>query len=177
MANHTDTEPNKRELLESLLQEGMVLLHLDASGPGVDVPPGLRSECELGLNLSYRFQGHLAVHEEGVQATLSFAGEPYPCSLPFDAVYAMVSHDTGEGFFFPTEAPPAALAALAAALESGDQPVAEVTEVARQADTPRRPMLSVIEGGPAPGEVDEADEAEPADEQKSDGRPRLRLVK
>ncbi|MDF1561920.1 MAG: ClpXP protease specificity-enhancing factor SspB [Deltaproteobacteria bacterium] len=171
-----ENQPSKRELLESLLAEGMVLIHLDASNPGVDVPPGLRDEHELGLNLSYRFAGPLAVDEAGVYATLSFSGEPYACALPFDAVYAMVSHDTGEGFFFPTEAPPSALAALAAALEDGEGAISEVP--ATEAAVPERPKLSVIDGGAPPAvETEEDTEGEQAREAGESSPPRLRLVK
>jgi len=200
MGNDTP-EPTKRELLETLLAGGMVLIHLDARVRGVDVPPGLRDEGELGLNLSYRFEGPLAVEDEQVQATLSFAGVPYACTLPFEAIYAMVTHDSGEGYFFPADAPPTALAALAAVLEeeSAGSPghadaSASGAQVSRQAAvsmaTPTGPSLSLIDcdGDALDPAADTQTFSNPAEQPAIDGeapteaedaapRPRLRLVK
>jgi stringent starvation protein B len=187
-----DPQTSKRDLLLTLLDEGKVLVRLDARAEGVDVPPMLRDEAELGLNLSYRFAGPLRVEDEGVAATLSFSGEPYACYVPFTAVYAMVSHRTGEGFFFPADAPPSALATLARALEKHDgdssavQPASPAQENDRPAqnvpvkEAPEGPpaqaqgaFLRVVEGGakPPPAETPER-----ASETEQTGRPRLRLV-
>ena len=174
-------EPSKRELLESLLSRGMVLVHIDARASGVDVPPGLRGECELGLNLSYRFQGKVTVDEAGVVATLSFAGEPYACALPFDAVYAMVAHDTGENFFFPADAPPTALAARAAVLEQeASEDRADASGEVEPDDARPRPALSIIDGGKSGGPDEPPPTSEARGTPDSDAptpvRPGLRLV-
>jgi len=118
MANQIQI-PGKRELLESLLEQGMVMVRLNSNAEGVNVPPQLRNDEQLGLNLSYRFQGPLFIHDEGIEATLSFAGVPYACTLPFSAVYALVSHHSGAGYFFPEDAPESALLELA---EEADEP-------------------------------------------------------
>jgi stringent starvation protein B len=88
---------SKREVLERLLGQGMVMVYLDARRPGVRVPPALRDDAQLRLNLSYRFSSHdLAVSDEMVSCTLSFSGQPYYCELPVDAIFAVTSHVTGE---------------------------------------------------------------------------------
>jgi stringent starvation protein B len=114
--------PSKREVLERLLGEGMVMVHLDARRPGVRVPPALRGEAQLRLNLSYRFASRdLTVGEELVGCTLSFSGQPYYCELPVDAIFAVTSHVTGEALVWPDS--------LAAALEGQLVPRAPLAAV------------------------------------------------
>jgi len=82
----------------------MVMVHLDARWPGVRVPPALRGDAQLRLNLSYRFPNHdLSVGDEIIGCTLSFIGQPYYCELPVDAIFAAASHVTGEFQVWPAE--------------------------------------------------------------------------
>jgi stringent starvation protein B len=96
---------NKRVVLAELLEQGMVLVTLDARTEGVDVPPHLRDDAQLRLNLSYRFGLPMILDEGGIRATLTFAGSPYPCCLPWRAVYLFVSHVTGRPILFPDDVP------------------------------------------------------------------------
>jgi stringent starvation protein B len=140
--------PSKREALERLLGQGMVMVHLDGRRPGVRVPPSLRGDAQLRLNLSYRFASRdLSVGDEVVGCTLSFSGQPYYCELPVDAIFAVTSHVTGEALVWPES--------LAAALEN---PLA-----------PRAPVSGVAPPGEHPGN----ETTEPA----LPARPHLRLVK
>jgi len=178
-----DTQaPSKKSLLERLLDQGMVMVHLDARRDGVDVPGQFRAEADLRLNLSYRFShGDLALGEDEVSATLNFDHGPYRCEVPLPAIFAVVSHVTGEGFFFPGDAPPEALAALAAMVtqeEDGEielPPPGEARpEVDDDEDLPaplERPVLRAIDGG------GENDEAEDDDEARPRRPPHLRVVK
>ena len=45
----------KRAILAELLEQGMVLVTVDARHQDVDVPPHLRQDAQLRLKLSYRF--------------------------------------------------------------------------------------------------------------------------
>ncbi len=86
----------KRQIIERLLGQGMVLVHLDARVPGTRVPEKLGSDPQLRLNLSYRFSSRdLEVGEEWISCTLSFSGMPFRCVLPLRSVYAATSHVTG----------------------------------------------------------------------------------
>jgi stringent starvation protein B len=176
MDDHPGKPATKKELLERMLERGMAMIHLDARRADVDVPLQYRSDPQLRLNLSYRFQGgDLHVDGDGVRATLSFSGIPHTCVVPFDAVFAMVSHITGESFFFPTDAPPEALAGLAAIVgpldEEGDASKKGSTESptdamssASQRLAGGRPALRAIDGGagtepdPSRNEDDDGDD-------------------
>lgn len=144
----------KKELLVRLLDRGKVMIHLDARQEGVDVPEQYTDDADLRLNISYRFQyGDLAVSDSEVRTTLSFSGRAHTCRIPLDAVFAMFSHVSGESFFFPTDAPPEALAGFAALMaplaeeereaSSGPRPGEETGPGAQSA----RPRLRAIDGG------------------------------
>ena len=99
-----DTE-SKKTVLAELLEQGMVLVTLDARCEGVDVPKHLSDDAQLRLNLSYRFGLPMKLDDEGVSATLTFAGTPYACRLPWASIYLFVSHVTGRPILFPADVP------------------------------------------------------------------------
>jgi stringent starvation protein B len=96
---------DKKLVLAELLEQGMVLVTLDARVDGVAVPPHLCEDAQLRLNLSYRFGLPMELHDDGVNATLTFGGTPFNCALPWGAIYLMVSHVTGRPILFPEDVP------------------------------------------------------------------------
>lgn len=100
-------EPSEKEkALRALLDEGMTMLHLDARVPGVAVPERFRNDAHLRLNLSWRFYlPDFTINEFGVRATLSFAGQPFACSIPWGAIFGLTSHATGRTLLFPNDVP------------------------------------------------------------------------
>ena len=98
--------PEKKAQLLAALEKGMVMIHLDARRPGVLVPPSLRNESHLRLNLSYRFDPpDLTVGEWGVRCTLSFSGSRFKVAVPWSALYAISSHVTREFWMYPEDMP------------------------------------------------------------------------
>src|SRR5688500_2449421 len=96
----------KRSLLLKLLEEGVVMIHLDARQEGVMVPERFREDPHLRLNLDYAFRiPDFSVGEVEVKASLSFSGRPYPCLIPFLAIWGMSSHKTGQSVIFPESLP------------------------------------------------------------------------
>jgi stringent starvation protein B len=96
----------KKSVLEQLLDQGMVLVALDARIEGVVVPPHLGRDAQLRLNLSYRFGLPMSVDDWGILATLTFSGTPFNCRFPWDSVFLLVSHVTGQPYLFPDDIPP-----------------------------------------------------------------------
>jgi len=100
--------PKKREVVSKLLEDGPVLVHLDARRPGVDVPDQHRSEPKLVLRLGHGLTPpipDLDIDDTGIRATLTFRGKPFPCRIPWAAVYAVVAED-GRGLVWPEHVPP-----------------------------------------------------------------------
>jgi stringent starvation protein B len=194
------TPQGKRELLESLLEKGMVMVVLDARRPGVAVPSHLARDPQLRLNLSWRFGFSMELDDWGVKATLTFGGRPFLCRLPWNSIYVMVSHaERDQQYLFPADLPEELQRLAAGAGEDEEEeeaPEEEAVEVGPEAEPEVRPVvarrahLGVVEGGAATDPVPEIEGAEgpKADEPAGPGpdgepprpggrRPSLRLVK
>jgi len=96
----------KKDRLLSALEQGMVMIHLDARRPGVLVPPSLKQEAHLRLNLSYRFDPpDLTVGDWGIRSTLSFSGSRFRVAVPWSAVFAITSYSSKEFWMYPDDMP------------------------------------------------------------------------
>jgi stringent starvation protein B len=149
-----------------MLDESMVMVHLDTRVDGVDVPDDLHDDPMLALNLSHRFG--LEVFEIGpfgVKASLGFGDSRHLCVLPWAAIWSMTSTAEGKRFVFPDAVPPELMAAAQHAAEAladvADDEIPDVVESI--VDEPLE--LSVLEPDTA---QDAASEAK---------RPTLRIIK
>ncbi len=179
---------SKRAVLAELLEQGMVLVTLDARQQGVDVPPHLRDDAQLRLNLSYRFGLPMAIDDAGVDATLTFSGSPYPCRLPWRALYLFVSHVTGRPILFPTDVPSEIAVGGNPAAAATPSPVAGVSHaqgrprlrLLPRADEEQEPkQAQMAQAAPAPLREQEQVQPEPAQDspRSPPRRGHLRVVK
>ncbi len=90
------------------------MLHINARHPDAIVPPYLKDDHHLRINLSYRFRlADLTIDEHAVSATLSFQRQPFHCVVPFSALWGLSQpHDPENLILFP-EALPIEMLALA----------------------------------------------------------------
>lgn len=101
---------SKREVADKILDGGSLHLHLDPRVDGVDLPAPQRAHGP-GLVLAVGYRGlripipDLVVDDEGVRGTLSFSGEPYPCVIPWRAIYALTTPE-GRGTVWGDDMPP-----------------------------------------------------------------------
>jgi heme-degrading monooxygenase HmoA len=96
----------KLEAFSRLIDEGMVMVTLDARMPNVVVPAQHKDDLQLGLNFSHRFAVTDFEYDlKGVRASLSFGGVPHRCDLPWESVYMLRSHVTDEVVFFKAAFP------------------------------------------------------------------------
>lgn len=107
--NKVQTRARSREklsLFEELLEQGVVMLILDARHPNVDVPSEFSQEYDLRLNFSYRFGlKDFTFDQSGVEATLSFSHGLYFCRVPWSAVFAIQSHASKLGSVWTEDVP------------------------------------------------------------------------
>jgi stringent starvation protein B len=164
--------PDKKELLLSALEQGMVMIHLDARRPGVSVPPHLRNEAHLRLNLSYRFDPpDLSVSDWGVRCTLSFSGTRFTVAVPWSALFAIASHVTKDlACMYPDDAPPELLQQMMVTSKVPTQELASATPAAPAEARPRAVLREV------PGEKQGEPEG-PRDDPPTPRKGHLRLVK
>jgi stringent starvation protein B len=187
--------PEKKERLLTALDQGMVMIHLDARRPGVSVPSHLAGEAHLRLNLSYRFDPpDLTVNEWGVRCTLSFSGSRYTVAVPWNALFAITSHVSREFWLYPEDMPQELLqhplASPQAPRESAPAPAAtprpramlrEVQcEPGEDAASPRARHEPVADPRPAPQPAAATSAEQPPEEPPPPAGPRrshLRIVK
>ena len=150
----TRANREKKDTFLQMLEQGIVMLHLDARRSGVIVPGFLQGDPALRLNIAHAFNlPALEIDDGGVYAVLSFRGTNVGCNIPWEAVYAMTVPDTAQdGVVWSTDVP-ADLSVVTAPAES----------------KPDGPALSVVGGSDEP---DAPGEGTPAP-----GRAHLRLVK
>lgn len=146
----------KKNVLEQLLDQGMVLVALDARIDGVEVPSHLGRDAQLRLNLSYRFGLPMTVDDWGILATLTFAGVPFACRFPWRSVFLLVSHVSGQPYLFPDDIPPELLSQATA--EAGID--AKIFTSADIAPTPAaRPKLRLVKTDAESASEDGLDDA------------------
>lgn len=150
---------SKRVALEYLLGFGKVMLHLDARKPAVEVPPHLKHQPNLALNLSYRFNiPDLQITDAAAQASLSFQGQRFFCVLPFSAIFALSIDQTATYLWLPEVPPELRDHYRARHLEDPDHVPNHVLE---GLPAPKAPSLKVIRNdspqeAPAPASAQEA---------------------
>jgi len=162
--------PDKKERLLAALEQGVVMIHLDARRPGVLVPPHLRNESHLRLNLSYRFDPpDLSVSDWGVRSTLSFSGTRFTIAVPWSALFAIASHVTKELFWMYLDDMPPEL--VEQTMVTTKVPTQEMVAAQPPPETRPRAVLREV-----PGEKDAEPEG-PRDDPPPPRKGHLRLVK
>ncbi len=128
--------PLKPSFVNELLQQGPVLVHVDARVPGVSVPFYLKTDPKLVLRFGHGLKPaihDLTVDDNGISGTLTFKGVPHLCQLPWPAVYAAVSEADDRGMVWPNDVPEEVLEHVAPA-----QAKATAKAVEEPAKPPRR---------------------------------------
>jgi stringent starvation protein B len=153
--------PPKHDVARALLVRGSVFVHLDPRQPAVRVPDHLRKQPQLvlqvGLDMPISIPD-LRVTSDGVYATLSFSRTPFPCWIPWSAVFALLD-ERGKGMLWPEDLPVEIAAEVSSEMERAIPKAS-----ARDEDAPARPRARARRretAGPAPQPA-AMPEAEPA---------------
>ena len=113
--------PEKQGVMTKLMEDGPVLVHLDPRADDVAVPAHHRGEARLVLRFGYNLQPpilDLGVDEDGLTGTLTFRGVPFRCSIPWDAIFALVGEE-GRGLVWAEDVPPELVNEYASTREGG----------------------------------------------------------
>jgi stringent starvation protein B len=171
--------PYKRDVANMLLRKGSLFIHLDPRVSDVMVPPWLRHQAQLVLQVGFDMPipiPDLRIDEDGVFGTLSFSRTPFACTVPWNAVFALVG-DEGRGMVWPESMP----AEIAAEVER-EANRAKLGSVPTDADK-RAPRTRASEGDvlrwPGSGDSDKRESKSPKEPvvavlraAEPDGRPR-----
>jgi stringent starvation protein B len=90
------------------MADGGLTPHLvvDASHPGVEVPPGHVTDGKIVLNVSHAATHGLVLGNEKVTFEARFGGTSRRVAVPVDAVLGIYARETGQGMVFGEEPPP-----------------------------------------------------------------------
>jgi len=127
--------PDKRGLIEELLGQGPVLLHIDARHTLAQVPDKFRHDPKLVLRFGYDLTPaiiDLSIDDEGLYGTLTFGGVPTRCVLPWGCIYSVVSETDQKGMVWPDDVPECVVTAMQADLEAEDDRGAEFGSVSAE---------------------------------------------
>jgi stringent starvation protein B len=130
----------KRKLVQELMDQGPVLVHVDARADSVEVPDQFRHQARLVLRFGYRLSPpivDLDVGEQAIRGTLTFGGQPFPCAVPWTALYAVIAESDGQGTVWPEDVPDEILEELGMA--SGGSNGQATPKVAKAAAPPEKP--------------------------------------
>lgn len=103
----TPTQPlDKASVIRYLLKtEGRVMLCLDASREGVDVPRRFRNDPALMLVFNTNMPQPIDIGKESVSSELRFGGIPHYCVIPYTALWSAFNPDTNHGMFWSDSVP------------------------------------------------------------------------
>jgi len=116
------TSDTKLRIANQLLRKGSLFIHLDPRVNDVVVPPWLRHQAQLVLQVGLDMPipiPDLRVDANGIFGTLSFGRTPFACNVPWNAIFALVG-DEGRGMVFDESMPPEVKAEVAKS-EGGKQ--------------------------------------------------------
>ncbi|HUW98480.1 MAG TPA: ClpXP protease specificity-enhancing factor SspB [Acidiferrobacter sp.] len=78
-------------------------LLVDATKPGVQVPPGRVEEGRITLNVDPRAVRAFSLQDETVAFQARFGGQPFLVAVPVFAVLAVYARENGKGLSFEGE--------------------------------------------------------------------------
>lgn len=142
---------------------------VDASQPGVRVPPQAIHEGRVVLNLAPRAVTRLEIGNDAITFMARFGGVSQAVSVPVAAVQAIYARENGQGMLMAEE-------------PSGAAPPVEVTTGPDAGTAPAKPALQSVptaaqDSSPAGNASDEPPGGDEPDRPRPKGKPSLHVVK
>lgn len=157
--------PEKADVIRRLLElEGRVMVCLDATQKGVDVPRRFGHDAGLMLVLNRSMPQPIHIRPDAVVSELRFGGIPHYCVLPYTAIWSVFNPDTNHGMVWPDDMPEHVYDTYAALPLTLDGVLPEQAQYAQMGfeaeeahppipptlpDKKSLPVLTVIDGGQA----------------------------
>lgn len=76
-------------------------LIVDATAPGVHVPPGYVQDGQIVLNIHPRAVAQFELSERALSFSARFGGRPFEVAAPLPAIRAVYAKENGQGIAFP----------------------------------------------------------------------------
>lgn len=173
--------PDKRELIEELLADGPILIHIDARNALAQVPVQFRKDPKLVLRFGYGLTPSiidLSIDSDAICGTLTFGGVPFRCVLPWASVYSVVSEADQKGMVWPADVPSCVVDAISGATRADTDSEPPEEEEEDLPTFPPSPNEAAGAGKPALGTVESGDDGgDPLPPPPRGGGGHLKLVK
>ena len=102
----TAEERRKRQMIETELSKGKLLVHFDPREEDVLVPEAFKSDPVLALNFSHHFPfANTTLAPLALEANLSFSGERCWCAVPYASIFCITQVSDQEQHWFPESLP------------------------------------------------------------------------
>ncbi|MBF0421716.1 MAG: hypothetical protein HQL73_01850 [Magnetococcales bacterium] len=96
----------KAQVVRRLLQhEGRVMLCLDATCQGVEVPRRFSSDPGLMLVINVNMPQPIEIGPAAIESELRFGGMPHYCIIPYHALWSAFNPDSGHGVLWQESIP------------------------------------------------------------------------
>ena len=104
----TSHRPYLLRALNEWIADNEMTPHLlvDATRPGVKVPPHTVNDGRVVLNIAARAVARLSIDNDSVSFTARFGGVSHPVFVPIGAILAIYARETGQGMALPEDATP-----------------------------------------------------------------------
>lgn len=103
-----NSSEDKKSYISELLQSGPVLVYINASHDGADVPPKYAQDEELILRFGFSLTPAIVdmdINDEALCGTLTFGGVPRRCILNWKSIFAVVAESQNDGRVWPEDVP------------------------------------------------------------------------
>ncbi|HET7931056.1 MAG TPA: ClpXP protease specificity-enhancing factor [Rhodanobacteraceae bacterium] len=143
---------------------------VDATHPGVVVPPQAVSDGKLVLNLAPRAVARLEIGNDMITCMARFSGVSQSVQLPVAAVQAIYARENGQGMLM-AEDPPGTVAASGPPVGTGAKPATPALQAVPSAEQQDVETEAPVDGAGAAGDGDGPERPRPK------GKPNLRVIK
>ena len=129
-------QPNKRAFVDELLEQGPILVHINALVDGVSVPPAFAHDSKLVLRFGYGLTPPIidfVVDDNGIEGTLTFGGVPHRCILPWPSMYAVVAEGAQQIMVWSEDVPLGSVEQLPVSSEKEAPKTSSIRSVRRKA--------------------------------------------
>ena len=95
----------RRQAIDTFLEDEYVLVHIDSRSANVNLPPHLMAHPSVTLKLSRLFRGAIELKVEQIETDLLFGDRYFSCVIPFAAIWGATNCD-GNNVIWPESTPP-----------------------------------------------------------------------
>ncbi|MBF0382124.1 MAG: hypothetical protein HQL69_13960 [Magnetococcales bacterium] len=163
-----DKQLSKGEVIQLLLEtEGRIMLCLDATYSGVDVPSRFRNDTNLMLILNSKMPNPIHIGETSVQSELRFGGIPHFCLIPYDAIWSAFNPDTSHGMMWQESMPDDVLK---------QHSISPLSSLTMPTPPPKKKKTSSKSKKASPFQVIEGGDSQPQAPNRAAKKPKLKLV-